>query len=99
MSCYVIFDVHLCLCNLLNLKGLNLKLVVWRGSTIFTYTLAMVKETLMFRWGIIFLVIALIAAALGFGGLAGTAAGAAKIVFVVGIILFLVSLFMGRKRP
>lgn len=28
----------------------------------------------MFRWGIIFLVIALIAAALGFGGLAGTAA-------------------------
>lgn len=59
----------------------------------------MVKETLTFRWGIIFLVIALIAAALGFGGLAGTAAGAAKIVFVVGIILFLVSLFMGRKRP
>lgn len=43
-------------------------------------TLTMVKETLMFRWGIIFLVIALIAAALGFGGLAGTAAGAAKIV-------------------
>ena len=39
----------------------------------------------MFRWGIIFLVIALIAAALGFGGLAGTAAGAAKIVFVVGL--------------
>ena len=31
----------------------------------------------MFRWGIIFLVIALIAAALGFGGLAGTAAWAA----------------------
>ncbi|QBY31098.1 DUF1328 domain-containing protein [Citrobacter rodentium] len=59
----------------------------------------MVKERAMFRWGIIFLVIALIAAALGFGGLAGTAAGAAKIVFVVGIILFLVSLFMGRKRP
>ena len=59
----------------------------------------MVKVKHMFRWGIIFLVIALIAAALGFGGLAGTAAGAAKIVFVVGIILFLVSLFMGRKRP
>ena len=57
------------------------------------------KGDAYFRWGIIFLVIALIAAALGFGGLAGTAAGAAKIVFVVGIILFLVSLFMGRKRP
>ena len=38
-------------------------------------------------------------AALGFGGLAGTAAWAAKIVFVVGIILFLVSLFTGRRRP
>ena len=62
-------------------------------------TLTMVKEKLMFRWGIIFLVIALIAAALGFGGLAGTAAWAAKIVFVVGIIIFLVSLFTGRKRP
>jgi len=59
----------------------------------------MVKEKLMFRWGIIFLVIALIAAALGFGGLAGTASWAAKIVFVVGIILFLVSLFTGRRRP
>lgn len=57
------------------------------------------KERLMFRWGIIFLVIALIAAALGFGSLAGTAAWAAKIVFVVGIILFLVSLFTGRRRP
>ena len=33
----------------------------------------------MFRWGIIFLVIALIAAALGFGGLAGTAAGQLKL--------------------
>lgn len=50
----------------------------------------------MFRWGIIFLIIALIEAALGFGGLAGTAAGS-KVVFVVGIILFLISLFTGRS--
>lgn len=53
----------------------------------------------MFRWGIIFLVIALIAAALGLSGVAGTATGAAQIVFLVGIVLFLVSLFTGRKRP
>ncbi|PIJ72097.1 DUF1328 domain-containing protein [Erwinia sp. OLTSP20] len=52
----------------------------------------------MLRWGIIFLIIAIIAAALGFGSLAGTAAMAAKIVFVVAIIIFLVSLFTGRKR-
>ncbi|WP_455812410.1 DUF1328 domain-containing protein [Pseudomonas graminis] len=56
------------------------------------------KERHMFRWGIIFLVIALIAAALGFGGLAGTAAWAAKLVFVVGIVIFLISLFTGRKK-
>lgn len=52
----------------------------------------------MFRWGIIFLVTALIAAALGFSGLSGTATWAAKIVFVVGIIIFLMSLFSGRKK-
>ncbi len=52
----------------------------------------------MFRWGIIFLVIAIIAAALGFGSLAGTAAWAAKVVFVIGLVLFLVSLFTGRRR-
>lgn len=52
----------------------------------------------MFGWGIIFLVIALIAAALGFSSLAGTAAWAAKVVFVVGILLFLISLFTGRRR-
>ena len=51
----------------------------------------------MFSWGIIFLVIALIAAALGFGALSGTAAWAAKIVFIVGIVLFLVNIIMGRR--
>lgn len=61
--------------------------------------LTMVKEKHMFRWGIIFLVIALIAAALGFGGLAGTAAGAAKIVFVVGIILFWSACLPGVNDP
>ena len=42
----------------------------------------------MFNWAILFLVIALIAAWLGFGALAGTAAWAAKIVFIVGLIMF-----------
>lgn len=52
----------------------------------------------MFSWGILFLVIALIAAALGFGGLAGTAAWAAKVVFIVGLILFVLSLIFGRNK-
>ena len=50
----------------------------------------------MFTWAIIFLIVAIIAAVLGFGTLAGTAATAAKIVFVIGLILFLVSLFFRR---
>ncbi|QOI66635.1 hypothetical protein [Erwinia phage FBB1] len=56
----------------------------------------------MFHYGIIFLLVALVAAALGFGALAGTAAMAAKIVFVVGIIVFIVSLFTrgsGTRTP
>lgn len=51
----------------------------------------------MFSWGIIFLIIALIAAALGFGALSGTAAAAAKIVFAVGLILFLANVILGRR--
>ena len=41
------------------------------------------------------LVIALIAAVLGFGGIAGAAVGIAKIVFFVAIILFLISALWG----
>ena len=55
------------------------------------------EETIMFSWGIIFLIIAIIAAALGFGALSGTAAWAAKVVFIVGIILFLLNIVLGRR--
>lgn len=46
---------------------------------------------------IAFLVVALIAALLGFGGLAGAATDLAKLAFVVFLILFLVSLVFGRR--
>lgn len=52
----------------------------------------------MFGWAIAFLIVALIAGALGFFGLAGAAATAAKIVFIVGLIAFALSLIFGRKR-
>lgn len=52
----------------------------------------------MFGWAILFLVVAVVAAFLGFGTLAGTAAWAAKIVFIVGLILFVLSLIFGRKN-
>ncbi len=48
-------------------------------------------------WTIIFLIIALVAGGLGFGGLAGSAAVIAKVCFVIFIVLFLVSLIRGRK--
>ena len=51
----------------------------------------------MLSWAIAFLVIALIAGILGFGVIAGTAAGLAKIVFFIFLILFLVSLIRGRR--
>ncbi len=46
----------------------------------------------MLQWTLTFLVVALIAAALGFGALAGLAATIAKVLFVIFVILFLVSL-------
>ncbi len=53
----------------------------------------------MLSWAITFLVIALIAAVLGFGGIAGASAGIAKILFGVFLILFIVSLVLGRRTP
>ncbi len=44
------------------------------------------------------LIIALIAGVLGFGGIAGAAVGIAKIIFVVALVLFLVSLLAGGMR-
>jgi uncharacterized membrane protein YtjA (UPF0391 family) len=52
----------------------------------------------MIGWAITFLVVALVAALLGFGGIAGTAMAAAKIVFFVAIALFLISAVFGVMR-
>ena len=49
----------------------------------------------MLGWAIVFGVLALIAAYLGFGALAGAAAGIAKILFLVFLVLLVVS-FGGR---
>jgi uncharacterized membrane protein YtjA (UPF0391 family) len=51
----------------------------------------------MLNYAIIFLIIALIAAVLGFGVIAGTAAWIAKALFFVFLVLFLVSLLRPRK--
>jgi len=45
----------------------------------------------MLGWAITFLIVALVAAVLGFGGIAAFAVDIARIVFVVAIILFVIS--------
>ena len=52
----------------------------------------------LLHYAIIFLVVALVAAAVGFGGVAGFAMEAARILFWVFIILFVVSLVAGLVR-
>ena len=51
----------------------------------------------MLYYTLIFLVLAIIAGALGFWFVAATAAAIAKVLFVVFLVLFLVSLISGRR--
>jgi uncharacterized membrane protein YtjA (UPF0391 family) len=57
----------------------------------------------MLYWAVVFFVVALIAGALGFGGIASASAGIAQVMFVVFLILLVASLVMhffssGRRR-
>ena len=49
----------------------------------------------MLGWAVTFLIVALIAAVLGFGGIAGVAIEIAKIIFFVALLLFLISAVFG----
>jgi uncharacterized membrane protein YtjA (UPF0391 family) len=51
----------------------------------------------MIAWAATFLVIALIAAVLGFTGIAGLATNIAWILFVVGLVLAIVFALLGRR--
>jgi uncharacterized membrane protein YtjA (UPF0391 family) len=53
----------------------------------------------MLRWALIFLVVAILAAVFGFGGIAGESAWIAKILLLVFLVLAVVSFLMGRKGP
>ena len=52
----------------------------------------------LLHYAIVFLVVALIAAAVGFGGVASFAMDAAQLLFWVFIILFVLSLIAGLAR-
>jgi uncharacterized membrane protein YtjA (UPF0391 family) len=49
----------------------------------------------MLGWAVTFLIVALIAAVLGFGGIAGVAIEIAKIIFFVALLLFVISAVFG----
>jgi uncharacterized membrane protein YtjA (UPF0391 family) len=52
----------------------------------------------LLHWAVIFLVVAIVAALLGFGGVAGTAMEGAKIVFWVAIVIAVLSFVVSLVR-
>lgn len=52
----------------------------------------------MLYWAAVFFVIAILAAVLGFGEIAGGAVAIAKVLFFVFLVLFVVSLLVGLVR-
>jgi uncharacterized membrane protein YtjA (UPF0391 family) len=53
----------------------------------------------MLYWAAVFLIIGLVAAVLGFSGVAGMSMNIAWILFIVGLILAVVFFVMGRRPP
>jgi uncharacterized membrane protein YtjA (UPF0391 family) len=53
----------------------------------------------MLSWAVTFFIIALIAAVLGFSGIAGTAINIAWALAVIGVILAVVFMIAGRRPP
>ncbi len=52
----------------------------------------------LLHWAIIFLVVAIVAAFLGFGGIAGTAMEGAKLIFWVAIVIAVISFAVSLMR-
>jgi len=51
----------------------------------------------MLGWAVVFLIIALVAAVFGFGGIAVASAGIAKLLFFIFLVLFVISLIFGWR--
>jgi uncharacterized membrane protein YtjA (UPF0391 family) len=56
---------------------------------------------MMLYWAVVFFVIALLAAVFGFTGISVAAAGIARVLFFIFIVLFIISLVFGvrARRP
>jgi uncharacterized membrane protein YtjA (UPF0391 family) len=51
----------------------------------------------MLGWAVVFLIIALVAAIFGFGGIAAASVGIAKLLFFIFLVLFVISLIFGWR--
>ena len=56
------------------------------------------EDATMLKWALIVLTVALVAAVFGFGGVATGAAGIAKLLFVLFLAVFVISLVMNLVR-
>ena len=52
----------------------------------------------MLKWALAFLIVALVAALFGFGGIASASAGIAQILFFVFILLFVIAIVANAMR-
>lgn len=52
----------------------------------------------LLHWAVVFLIVALVAAFFGFGGVAGTAMEGARLLFWVAIVFLVISLVLGLIR-
>jgi uncharacterized membrane protein YtjA (UPF0391 family) len=57
-----------------------------------------IAELVMLSWVVTFLIIALIAGILGFGGVAGASIEIAKAIFFIAVVLFIISAVVGLAR-
>jgi uncharacterized membrane protein YtjA (UPF0391 family) len=66
------------------------------GGVVISHLFRLRKKVAMLTWTIIFLVVALIAGLFGFGGIASTATGIARVLFFIFLVLFAISLLTSQ---
>jgi uncharacterized membrane protein YtjA (UPF0391 family) len=67
----------------------------WNKHQPTTFYRSIGRRRIMLYWALVFLVVAIIAGALGFGGIAGTSAGIAQILFFIFLAFLIISLVAG----
>jgi uncharacterized membrane protein YtjA (UPF0391 family) len=74
--------------------------IISSNASAFVATLGKTDEAelVMLSWVVTFLIIALIAGILGFGGIAGVSIEIAKAIFFIAVVLFIISAVVGLAR-